>query len=264
MRVLDLFSGIGSLSLGLGRVGMTTVAFCEQVQFRRDILAKHWPGVPCYHDVRNLTAEQLRSDGIGVDVICGGFPCQDISLAGKGAGITGKRSGLWIEFARLIGEIRPSYVIVENVAALLGRGMSTVLGDLAALRYDAEWHCIPAKDVGADHERDRVWIVANSSCERFREAGKFRYDEPTQWAACGSKAGGVASNVDESGLEVVLARFSTELASSIRACSWPAEPDVARMVYGVADRVDRISALGDSCVPQIPEIIGRAIMGAVA
>ena len=163
LRLLDLFSGIGGFSLGLERTGgFETVAFCEIEEFPRRVLAKHWPKVPCYHDIRDLTADALASDGIGVDAICGGFPCQDISTAGKGAGIEGERSGLWSEYARLIGELRPRVVFVENVAALLGRGLDRVLGDLAALGYDAEWHCIPASAVGAPHRRDRFWIVAYS------------------------------------------------------------------------------------------------------
>src|SRR5688572_4450644 len=160
MNVLDLFSGIGGFSLGLERAGMRTVAFCEIDPFCRRVLAKHWPGVPCYDDVRSLTAERLAADGIAADVICGGFPCQDISVAGKGLGLEGVRSGLWSEYARLIGEIRPRFVIVENVSALLSRGLGRVLGDLAALGYDAEWHCIPASAVGAPHIRDRIWIIA--------------------------------------------------------------------------------------------------------
>ena len=160
MRVLDLFSGIGGFSLGLERAGMRTVAFCEIDPFCRRVLAKHWPEVPIYDDIRDLTAERLAADGIAVDVVCGGFPCQDISVAGKGAGIGGARSGLWSEYARLVGELRPGYVIVENVAALLGRGLDRVLGDLAALGYDAEWHCIPASAVGAPHRRDRLWVVS--------------------------------------------------------------------------------------------------------
>ena len=162
LRVLDLFSGIGGFSLGLERTGgFSTVAFCEIEPFPRRVLAKHWPEVPCYDDVRTLTAERLRADGICVDVICGGFPCQDISVAGAGAGITdGTRSGLWSEIARLVGELRPDFVLVENSSALLGRGLGRVLGDLAALGYDAEWHCIPASALGAPHQRDRVWIVA--------------------------------------------------------------------------------------------------------
>jgi DNA (cytosine-5)-methyltransferase 1 len=170
LRVLDLFSGIGGFSLGLERTGgFKTVAFCEIEPFPRRVLAKHWPEVPCYHDVRELTAERLATDGIGVDVICGGFPCQDISVAGKGAGMAGERSGLWSEFARLIGELQPRYAIVENVSALLSRGLADVLGDLAALGYDAEWHCIPASAVGAPHRRDRIWIIAHANGSEWRK-----------------------------------------------------------------------------------------------
>jgi DNA (cytosine-5)-methyltransferase 1 len=157
VRVLDLFSGIGGFSLGLERAGMRTVAFCEIEPYCQAVLRKHWPGVPCFPDVRELHAADLPERA---DVICGGFPCQDISVAGKGAGIDGERSGLWSEYARLIGEVRPSYVIVENVAALLGRGLGRVLGDLSEIGYDAEWHVISAADVGAPHLRERVWIVA--------------------------------------------------------------------------------------------------------
>jgi len=156
MRVLDLFSGIGGFGLGLERAGMETVAFCEINAVCRHLLATHWPGVPCFEDVTTLIAEQVGY----VDVICGGFPCQDISFAGKGAGLAGERSGLWREYARLVRELRPRYVIVENVAALLGRGLGDVLGDLASLGYDAWWDCIPASAVGAPHRRDRLWIVA--------------------------------------------------------------------------------------------------------
>ncbi|MCP4000455.1 MAG: DNA cytosine methyltransferase, partial [Gammaproteobacteria bacterium] len=124
LHVLDLFSGIGGFSLGLERTGgFKTVAFCEIEAYPRKVLAKHWPDVPQYTDVRELTGDRLRQDGITVDVITGGFPCQDISVAGKGAGIEGERSGLWSEIARLTGEIRPRYVILENVSALLGRGL---------------------------------------------------------------------------------------------------------------------------------------------
>ena len=163
LRVLDLFSGIGGFSLGLERTGgFETVAFCEIEDYPRRVLAKHWPGVPCYDDVRTLTADALRRDGIAVDVICGGFPCQDVSFAGKRAGLEGARSGLWREYARLIGELRPRFVIVENVPGLLNLGMGAVLGDLASLGYDATWDCIPASAVGAPHRRDRVWIIANA------------------------------------------------------------------------------------------------------
>jgi DNA (cytosine-5)-methyltransferase 1 len=171
LKVLDLFSGIGGFSLGLERTGgFETVAFCEIEDFPRRVLAKHWPSVPCYRDVRELTAERLAADGIAVDVITGGFPCQDISVAGKGLGLAGERSGLFFEVARLIGELRPSIVILENVGALLCRGMDAVLGTLASVGYDAEWHCIPASHVGLPHTRDRVWIIAYPGKEWARRS----------------------------------------------------------------------------------------------
>lgn len=164
MNVLGLFSGIGGFELGLQRAGFSIAAMCEIDDFARAVLARHWPAVPCYRDVRLLTAEQLRADGIGpIDLICGGFPCQDISLAGTGAGIDGERSGLWSEFARLIGELRPRYALVENVAALAIRGLGRVLGDLAERGYDAEWRIVSASDVGAPHLRKRLWILAYPS-----------------------------------------------------------------------------------------------------
>jgi len=160
-RVLDLFSGIGGFSLGLERTGgFETVAFCEIEDFPVKVLNKHWPNVPVYRDVRELTHERLRSDGIEVTCITAGFPCQDISIAGKGAGIKeGTRSGLWFEVARLIGELRPRYVVLENVSAILSRGVDIVLGDMAEIGYDCEWHCIPASAVGAHHRRDRWWCI---------------------------------------------------------------------------------------------------------
>ena len=164
LRVLDLFSGIGGFSLGLEATGeFETVAFCECEEYADRVLEKRWPGVPSYDDVKTITKERLEADGIRqIDVICGGFPCQDISLAGKGAGITGERSGLWSEYARIIGEVGPEWVIIENVSALRSRGLVTVLQNICALGYDAEWHCIPASYVGAPHRRDRIWIVANA------------------------------------------------------------------------------------------------------
>ena len=168
MKVLDLFSGIGGFSLGLERAGFKTVAFCEIEPYCQKVLKKHWPDVPIYEDVRNVTAERLGADGIFPDVITGGFPCQDISLAGRQAGIEAERSGLWSELVRIIGDIRPKYAIVENVTALIsgdrGRWFGRVLGDLAEIGYDAEWHCIPASELGAHHHRDRVWIICYPNC----------------------------------------------------------------------------------------------------
>jgi DNA (cytosine-5)-methyltransferase 1 len=244
MNVLDLFSGIGGFSLGLERAGMRTVAFCEIEPFCRQILQKRFPNVPCYGDIRDLTADILAADGItSIDLICGGFPCQDISLVGKGAGLSGARSGLWSEQARLIRELRPDVVVVENVAALLGRGLGDVLGDLAALGYDAEWHCIPASAVGAPHRRDRVWIVAHRS-----GSGLERH------AGHGAPGGRQGQNgpTSESGLR----------GGELALWRWDDEPDVGRVAHGVPHRVDRLKALGNAIVPRIAELIGRAIMNA--
>ena len=179
MKVLDLFSGIGGFALGLEAAGFETAAFCEIDPYAQRVLKKNWPGVPIYDDVRRITADRLVSDGIGVDVITGGFPCQDISTAGRQAGIDGERSGLWSECSRLLGEIRPRYAIFENVTNLLagqrGDWFKRVLWDISSVGYDAEWHCIPASAIGAYHHRDRVWIVAYpSECKWQSGAEKQR------------------------------------------------------------------------------------------
>ena len=151
MNVLDLFSGIGGFSLGLERAGMETVAFCEFEPHAQKILAKHWPNIPIHDDVRTLDGKQYRGS---IDVICGGFPCQDISIAGKNnGGINGERSGLWQEYKRLIKEIQPKYAIIENVSALLSRGLDVVLSDLAEIGYDATWTVIDTKYTGRPQRR---------------------------------------------------------------------------------------------------------------
>ena len=190
LRVLDLFSGIGGFSLGLERTGgFETIAFCEIEKFPQKVLAKHWPGIKIYEDVRNVTARQLAADGLFPDVITGGFPCQDISLAGKQKGIgEGTRSGLWSECARLVGEIRPDYAIFENVTALLsgdnGRWFQRVLFDLSSLGYSCQWHCISASELGAHHHRDRIWIICTrndygNACQKIRGS----VDLQTMWRA---------------------------------------------------------------------------------
>jgi DNA (cytosine-5)-methyltransferase 1 len=275
MRVLDLFSGIGGFSLGLERAGMQTVAFCEIEPYCRAVLRKHWPNVPCYEDVRNLTADRLRADGISIDVICGGFPCQDISTAGKGAGLAGARSGLFYEIARLIGELGPRYVILENVAALLSRGLDQVLGTLASLGYDAEWHCIPASAIGAPHRRDRIWIVAYSNstqCQGNGLSSRIYSQFNGSWidrsktkdvanafsfGQSGSGEFGDASHSTSNGKGQAIKSLNGGIGQI-----WRTEPNVGRVANGVPNRVDRLKALGNAVVPQIPEIIGRAIMEA--
>ncbi len=255
LRVLDLFSGIGGFSLGLERAGMRTVAFCEIEPFCRSILRKHWPDVPIYEDVRTLTADALARDGIAVDVICGGFPCQDVSHAGKRAGLEGARSGLWSEYARLIGELRPRFVIVENVPGLLSLGMGTVLGDLAALGYDATWDCIPASAVGAPHRRDRVWVIAHAASDR----AEFMADaDGTPWRPSRDAIKGPCRETEGQRQDDQPGRSGCGADGG--AGHWGVEPDVGRVAHGVPKRVDRLRGLGNAVVPQIPEMIGRAIL----
>lgn len=163
MTAGSLFSGIGGLDLGLEWAGMTPAWFCEIEPYPQQVLTRRWPGVPIINDIRDVTAESVQR----VDVIAGGFPCQDISYAGKGRGIDydlalgeGTRSGLWWEMWRVIRDLGPRYVIAENVAALAGRGLDIVLGSLAEIGYDAEWTTVSAASVGAPHIRERVFIVA--------------------------------------------------------------------------------------------------------
>jgi DNA (cytosine-5)-methyltransferase 1 len=163
LNVLDIFSGIGGFSIGLEAASMQTVAFCEINPFCQKILTRHWPSIPIFSDITTIHKKDLKTLP-RIDVIAGGFPCQDISVAGKGGGINAKRSGLWKEFVRLINDIRPKYAIIENVANLRSTGLISVLQDLWEIGYDAEWHCIPASAFGAPHRRDRIWIIAHPSC----------------------------------------------------------------------------------------------------
>lgn len=289
MKILDLFSGIGGFSLGLERAGMRTVAFCEVDPVCRQVLRKHWPKVPIFEDVKTLSAKDIYET---IDVICGGFPCQDISVAGRGAGLAGKRSGLWYEYHRLIKELRPRYVIIENVAALRSRGLDAVLSSLAEIGYDSQWHCIPASALGAPHQRDRVWLVAyaernglssaknaRSSTQAVREKSSGAHDAfNTEGTSCVSAAAGdVADSSSERlsrgewvryHLEEALRRWTTAPRPTSEPCSisggatysWHAEPDVGRVADGVSGRVDRLKQLGNAVVPQIPEVIGRAIL----
>jgi DNA (cytosine-5)-methyltransferase 1 len=156
LRMIDTFSGIGGFSLAARWLGgIETVAFVEREPFCHRILAKHWPTVPIHDDICTFQPEPGSAD-----IVCGGFPCQDISQAGKGAGLAGKRSGLFYELLRVVRLVGPRYIVLENVAAITYRGMDDVLGALAEAGYDAEWACIPAAAVGACHQRDRWWCVA--------------------------------------------------------------------------------------------------------
>ena len=244
MNVGSLFSGIGGFDLGLERAGMRVVWQSEIDPYASAVLRKHWPAVPNHGDIRNIRAGTVEP----VDVLCGGFPCQDISNAGKRAGIDGERSGLWSEYARVIGELRPRYVIVENVAALLGRGIERVLGDLAALGFDAEWHCISACEFGAPHSRERVFLIAYAheiGCWRWgdylSDATGFDHWQATQgqreWADVERWLGATFQDRDGSGTH--------------------------SQAVGVVDGIPReleCGMFGNAIVPQVAEVIGLAIM----
>ena len=272
MNVLDLFSGIGGFSLGLERAGMKTVAFCEVDKKCQQVLKKHWPGVPIFDDVSTLKGEDIEET---VDVICGGFPCQDISLAGKGAGLEGERSGLWTEFHRLIKEIKPKYAIIENVSALRSRGLDQVLREISEIGYDAEWHCITAASIGAPHRRDRVWIVAYPRDSKRRDSitgslgrdgerkleERIRTSETTETTGSRqtSESMAYANSKRLERQREISSRISEELKDPSYTRWWAVEPPVGRVAHGVSGRVDRLKQLGNAVVPQIPELIGRAI-----
>ena len=265
LRHLDLFSGIGGFALAARMVGgYETVAFCEIDPFCRMVLRAHWPGVPVHDDVRTLS-------GIECDIITGGFPCQDISFAGTGAGIEGSRSGLWSEYTRLIGEIRPRYILVENVAALLGRGLDRVLGDLAALGFDAEWHCIPASAVGAPHRRDRIWIMAYAQCDGRQQAPTVRHigelgertytacgyrESETAFALCGRDGVPPRADTGDSG-----GHDPVDCRGTVRGGHWRSEPPMGRVVDGLSSELveDELHALGNAIVPQVAAIFLQII-----
>ncbi len=261
MRFGSLFAGIGGIDLGLERAGMTCTWQVEIDPWCQRVLAKHWPHVPRFADVRTVGARELDP----VDLICGGFPCQDISNAGRRRGIDGDQSGLWREFARILCELRPEYALVENVAALRVRGLGRVLGNLAACGYDAEWDCVPAAAVGAPHLRDRLFVVAHARRERERlepesqsrgggthVVGHDGEDRDVAGAA-GSRWWPARSVLPEG------AEGRRALREFARRGWWFTEPDVGRVAARVSARVDRLRGLGNAVVPQVAEYVGHFI-----
>lgn len=236
----SLFAGAGGFDLGFDAAGLKCKWQVEIDEYRRNILNQRWPDAEQWDDITTF-------EPTPVDIVCGGFPCQDISNAGKRAGIEGERSGLWSEYVRVIRTIRPRFVVIENVAAILVRGFDRVLGDLASLGYDAEWECIPASAFGAYHERERVFVVAYGQGEygharRLLEASE---DRRTQL-----EFRRLRSMVD-----------ATERRE--RNIRFEHEPRVARMVDGVPNRTHRLEALGNAVFPPIAEYIGQRIVEAV-
>lgn len=269
LNILDLFAGIGGFSLGLERTGgFKTVAFCEIEKKAQQVLRKNWPNTPIFNDVSTLTKDLIdETVGVSIDVIAGGFPCQDISTAGRGAGLAGERSGLWFQFHRLIKEIQPRYAIIENVSALRSRGLEQVLWSLAEIGYDAEWHCIPASAIGAPHRRDRIWIVAYPSrVGRGQErplTGRCGEGDIAE-GSVGSRSllGGAVANANcaySEGRRLSSGAYE-KYADAVSAGWWETEPSVGRVAYGLSGQSHRLKQLGNAVVPQIPQLIGQAIL----
>jgi DNA (cytosine-5)-methyltransferase 1 len=260
LRVLDLFSGIGGFSLGLERTGgFETVQFCEINPFSQKVLAKHWPEAPIHDDVTTL-------EPIGpVDLVTAGFPCQDISFAGQGAGLAGTRSGLFWHILRTAGLVGRPKLLLENVAALLSRGLGDVLGALASFGYDTEWHCIPASAVGAPHRRDRIWIACHPDDEG--QPNVAFNDEAPGMSGVGSDANGLSLQgvkprlPDSQGWARPLSGSLGPLLAE-HGRGWPTEPHLPRVANGLPDQSHRTEALGNAVVPRIPELIGHAILQA--
>lgn len=234
MRIGSLFSGIGGLELGLERSGVGhTVWQVEQDEFCRSVLARHWPDVERFEDVREVGAAELEP----ADLLCGGFPCQDVSAQGKGAGLTGERSGLWLEYARIVEILRPRWVVVENVAGGARRWVDQVRIHLGELGYETLPVPLSARAVGAPHKRERIFILAaNTSRERLQGLSRS-----------GRKAGPGAA----------VQRFWVDREAP--------EPRVHSLDDGLSSWVDRHRAIGNAVVPQCAEVVGwmiREIEGA--
>lgn len=228
LRVLDLFSGIGGFSLGLERTGgFKVAAHCEADPFCRRVLAKHWPEVPCYDDIRTLSADRLQADGISVDVVCGGFPCQPFSTASRGRRVA---VDLWPEMLRIVGDTEPAYVLAENVSEA---AVARAEDDLRSLGYGTHRRRVSAADAGADHQRDRWWVCAYPDVQ-----GELPGHVDAQVAVLPELCRGLWG--------------ATNYSRAIRV------PD------GLPGRLDRsrVERLGNAVLPQIPETFGRAILSA--
>lgn len=265
MKIGSLFSGIGGLELGLERAGLGRVAWQVEIDpFCRRVLAKHWPNVERFEDVRRVGKSTLAP----VDLICGGFPCQDVSVAGKGAGLEGERSGLWSEYLRIVAELGPSLVVIENVPGLRTRGLRRVLADLSGLGFDAEWACLAAADVGAPHLRKRLFIVA-SHPDRIQlrdEQGWLERASRTiaaEFADAGE--GRVVADANRQGQPQQSGAIGAQWRRSSDGSWWPPVSPVRRVDDGIPNRSHgrRLKALGNAVVPQVAEVIGRAIAAAI-
>lgn len=265
LRELHLFAGAGGGILASGLLGDRCVCAVECDPYAAGVLVRrqndgHLPPFPIWDDVRTFDGRPWRG---AVDCVSGGFPCQDISIAGSGEGLDGERSGLWREFARVVREVEPEWVRVENSPMLTARGLGTVLGDLAAMGFDAEWGVLSAADLGAPHLRERIWVVA-AHADRQRELQREgREQEGRRRVGDGAIQIADAHGKRLSQREAQHGRLheasggaqgphaAGDAGSRVRRPGWPAEPGLVRMVHGVPNRVDRIRALGNAQVPRV-------------
>ena len=291
LRHLDLFSGIGGFALGLESTGgFKTVGFCDNEPFAQKVLKKHWPDVPCYEDVRDVGVDTVGYRG--VDIITGGFPCQPYSVAGKQDPNDNRQ--LWPEMFRVIKEIRPTYVIGENVRNLIsirdGVVFEQVCIDLESEGYEVQTYVLPASAVNAPHQRYRCWIVAYAKSSRYRgrsseecrdKQGKFQQSKQ-RWSevgskvercsephgkqdvanSCGSrrKVGIPKKGYRQEGNAEEPNNDSHRFSRWQRKDNWTVEPSVGRVAHGIPNRVDRLKGLGNAVVPQIPAVLGKAIL----
>ena len=247
---LHLFAGAGGGILGSELLGFRTVCAVELEPYPASVLLARQndgllPPFPVWDDVRTFDGRPWR--GL-VDVVSGGFPCQDISAAGKGAGIDGARSGLWREMHRIINEVRPEFAFLENSPLLVGRGLARVLGDLAEIGYDAEWLVLGADDVGAPHVRKRIWILAHDPHANGLQRPQ-QGDVRRKWGFSENESPGNSRHHQQRGTQA-------------NDCGewWSAEPDVGRVAHGVAARVDRLKAIGNGQVPAVAATAFRVLL----
>ena len=262
LKIVDLFSGIGGFSLGLKMAGgFETIAFCEQDKFCQQVLRKHWPDVPIHDDIR-----AFPTDGFGeIDLVCGGFPCQPWSDAGKKLGTEDDRD-LWPEMARLVEELRPRWLVGENVRGFINQpmGLERSLSDLEGIGYSAIPFIVPACAVDAPHRRDRIWIIAKdvgnaSSGGQRGDNGRWAGQEPEN--RCEDVA-----DTDSPRCEEQRRSQPAQPKHQAPQCGsgWLTEPSVGRVAHGIPQRVDRLKALGNAVVPQVVCQIGKAIQASNA
>jgi len=279
MYVGSLFSGIGGIELGFEKAGFETRWFIEKDEYAKKILKKRFPNTIIYEDVTEIDFRTVPE----IDILTGGFPCQDISIAGSGAGIKGSRSSLWKYYKEAIRVLQPKYAFIENVSMLTHRGLNVVLGDIAEIGYDAEWYNISASAVGAFHKRERLFVLVYPKlCRRFyRQTKKFTTEDRKQTFGNIITDGTDVSNSDCSrpiNKEFIDNRFDKNKSEKTKKWKrkqgirteyenptigrgwWSSEPRLGRVANGIPNRVDRIKCLGNAVVPQVAEVFANAIL----